>query len=291
MSFEVSMLRKALMTAVAVAVVGMSAQVSPGWAQTAPEWRAVAPENLLVIDTTKGRVLVEMSDVAAPNHVRRIRELVGRRFYDGIKWHRVIAGFMAQTGDPLGTGEGGSDLPDVAAEFNFRRDRSVPVGMVTTTGGASGYVGSLPVATQPDAQMMITADGKAPAVGLFCTGVLGMARATSPDSANSQFFLMTGDRHSLDGKYTAFGHVVSGQDVVGSLQVGDDNNEGKVANPDIMTRVRLASDLPEAERPVVRVLDPHSARFAQLVEAGRAAHGSALTVCDIDLPTEVTNGG
>ena len=87
----------------------------------ATDWRTVAPENLWVIDTTKGRILVELAPRAAPNHVARIIALTERGFYDGLKFHRVIPNFMAQTGDPEGTGAGGSDLPDVKGEFEFRR--------------------------------------------------------------------------------------------------------------------------------------------------------------------------
>ena len=76
------------------------------------------PENTLVLETTKGRVLIELRPDLAPNHVERIKTLARRGFYDGVPFHRVIEGFMAQTGDPTGTGTGGSDLPDLKAEFN-----------------------------------------------------------------------------------------------------------------------------------------------------------------------------
>ncbi len=76
------------------------------------------PENTLVMETTKGRVVIELRPDLAPNHVERIKTLARRGFYDGIAFHRVIDGFMAQTGCPQGTGTGGSDLPDLKAEFN-----------------------------------------------------------------------------------------------------------------------------------------------------------------------------
>ena len=82
----------------------------------AADWRTVSPDNLLVIDTTKGRVLVELEPRVAPQSVERIRTLTERGFYNGLKFHRVIAGFMAQTGDPLGTGAGSSDLPNVPGQ-------------------------------------------------------------------------------------------------------------------------------------------------------------------------------
>ena len=76
------------------------------------------PENTLILETTKGRVVIELRPDLAPNHVERIKTLARQGFYDGVPFHRVIEGFMAQTGDPTGTGSGGSDLPDLKAEFN-----------------------------------------------------------------------------------------------------------------------------------------------------------------------------
>ena len=267
-------------------------------AQTAPapaasDWRTIAPENLLVIDTSKGRILVELEPRAAPNHIVRIRTLADQGFYDGLKFHRVIPGFMAQTGDPLGTGQGGSELPDIAGEFVFRRGRDAQFAPVENGAPSMlvGLVGSLPVVTQPDAQMMVTADFKTDANGLFCTGVVGMARSQSPDSGNSQFFLMSGSNAVLNGKYTAFGRIVSGLEVVGQIKPGSDSADGAVTdNPDTMTHVRTAAALPEGERPTVRVLDARSAAFRAHVEEVRAARGAQFTVCDVQPVAEVSGG-
>ena len=101
----------------AAALFGASAFTpAPALAQTA-DWRPIDLENALVIETSKGRVVVELSPTMAPNHVARIKELARARFYDGHVFHRVINEFMAQTGDPLGTGAGGSQMPDLAAEI------------------------------------------------------------------------------------------------------------------------------------------------------------------------------
>ena len=260
-------------------------------AQAVGEWRTVSPDNLLVIDTSKGRVLVELEPRAAPNHIERIRTLTNQGFYNGLKFHRVIPDFMAQTGDPQGTGAGGSDLPDVKGEFSFRRGRDSGFAPVENSGpGLRGIMGSLPIVTQPDAQMFVTADFKTTAGGLFCPGVAGMARAGSPDSANSQFFLMMGQNDALNGGYTTFGRVVQGLDVVKTLKTGSDADDGKVANPDIMTKVQLASALPEAQRPVVRVAVPGSAPFNAAVEAARAARGAQFGICDVQPVVQVTGG-
>lgn len=252
------------------------------------DWRLVAPENLLIIDTTRGRILVEMAPDVAPLHVQRIRLLAGLGFYDGLAWHRVIDWFMAQTGDPLGNGEGQSPYPDLTAEFTFRRDPSVPFTAVAAPAGALiGFVHSLPVQTQPDAAMAQTADGKVHGWGLYCPGVAGMARDEDNDTANSQFFLMRQAYPALDKRYTVWGTVVSGLDVVRALKSGAGDN-GMVTDPDRMTRVRVAADLPDVGRPVVRVLDTESAGFRTLAEQVRQARGADFSVCDITLPVDVS---
>jgi cyclophilin family peptidyl-prolyl cis-trans isomerase len=257
----------------------------------APEWRTVAPENLLVIDSAKGRIVVELDPAVAPLSVARVRTLADQGFYDGLKFHRVLAGFMAQTGDPLGTGEGGSELPDVPGEFQFRRGRDLGfVNLVNAPEGLLGVAGSMPIFTQPDAQMMVTADFKTAAQGLFCPGVAGMARAQDPNSANSQFFLMTGPNDALNGMYTPFGRVLSGLDVVKALKAGTEAVNGAVTDPDIMTRARTAAAMPEGERPSARVMTTRSPAFTALVEQKRAELGARFTVCDVQPPAEVTGG-
>ena len=262
---------------------------SAAQAQTA-DWRDIAPENLWIIDTSKGQVLVELEPRVAPAHIERIRTLTTQGFYDGLKFHRVIPDFMAQTGDPKGTGEGGSELPDLRAEFSFRRGRDAGFTAIETgLPGYRGVVGSLPVITQPDAQMMINADMKVLAVPLFCNGMAGMARAGSPDSANSQFFLMTGRNESLDGNYTVFGRVLDGMDALKALKKGADAADGAVADgADTITRARLASQLPENERPHARVAVAGGAPFNAAVAAARTARGSAFDVCDVQIPVEVS---
>jgi len=277
---------------VTVAALSLSLfAAAPAIAQTSAsvDWRTVAPENLLVIDTAKGRILVELEPRMAPQAVNRIRTLADQGFYDGLKFHRVITDFMAQTGDPLGTGQGGSELPDLPGEFQFRRGRDAGFVPVTATPqGQAGLVGSMPVVTQPDAQMMVTADFKARAHGLFCAGVAGMARATSPDSANSQFFLMTGPKDSLNGNYTPFGRVVAGMDVVRALKAGSEAENGTVADPDVMTRARTAASLPEGERPTVRVAT--GAGVEAEIARVRSEQGAAFDVCDVQPPAEVVGG-
>ena len=153
-------------------------------------------ENLLYIDLTYGRVVIEMLPKIAPKHVERIKTLARQKFYDGILFHRVIDGFMAQTGDPTGTGMGGSKLPDIKAEFS----------------------------DEPHIR-----------------GAVSMARASDPNSANSQFFIVTHDSRFLDGQYSVWGRVISGMEFVDKIKKGA-NRDGKVVGPDGMVKVRVASD-------------------------------------------------
>ncbi len=165
------------------------------------------PENTLVIELSDGAVTIEMLPDVAPNHVARIKELARAGEYDNVAFHRVIEGFMAQTGDvqfadmedgftPNRAGTGGSDKPDLPAEFS-----SVP----------------------------------------FDRGVVGMARTQDPNSANSQFFIMFDEGHFLNGQYTVWGRVIDGMEHVDGIKRGAPGS-GAVSDPDRMVRVRVAAD-------------------------------------------------
>jgi peptidylprolyl isomerase len=155
------------------------------------------PENTLYLDLKDGRVVIELRPDLAPKHVARIKELARKGFYDGIVFHRVIDGFMAQGGDPTGTGTGGSGVK-LPAEFS-----------------------------------------KAP----FVRGTVGMARAASPDSADSQFFICFAPAPFLDGKYTVWGQVIKGMEYVDKIKQGDAGANGLVDNPDKIVRMRVAADV------------------------------------------------
>ena len=157
-------------------------------------------ENTLYMDLKDGRVVIQMRPDLAPGHVARIRELVRQKFYDGVVFHRVIDGFMAQTGDPTGTGAGGSGKK-LKAEFS------------------------------PEPHQR---------------GVVSMARAQDPDSADSQFFIVFGDATFLDRKYTVWGKVTSGMDAVDKIKRGDAQRNGSVSNPDKILRVQVKADVKEA---------------------------------------------
>jgi len=286
------------MRLIACLALAASVLTTPALAQSG-DWRAVDPANLLVIDTTRGRVLIEMVPEAAPGHVERVRTLARQGFYDGLTFHRVMTGFMAQTGDPQGTGEGGSELPDLRAEFSFRRGSDPAFTEVTgsdrnfvrASGVQLGLFGGLPIQTQPDGQMFATRDGRVDATAWFCPGVVGAARtAQDVNSANSQFFIMTAANMGLNGQYSAWGRVVGPMDAVNLLAAGAPPS-GIVPEDqrDRMTRVRIAADIPAGERPSVRVMDVRSAEFGALVELRRAAVGARFSLCDVIPPAEISN--
>ncbi|MDZ4841994.1 MAG: peptidylprolyl isomerase [Hyphomicrobium aestuarii] len=151
------------------------------------------PENTLIIETTKGRVVIAMRPDLAPGHVAHIKKLARENFYDGIVFHRVIDGFMAQTGCPKGSGTGNSKYPDLKAEFS----------------------------REPHVR-----------------GTASMARASSPNSANSQFFICFDEASFLDGQYTVWGNVIEGMDNVDKIKRGE-----PVREPDKMISVRVAADV------------------------------------------------
>jgi peptidylprolyl isomerase len=146
-----------------------------------------------------------------------------------------------------------------------------------------GFIKSLPVTTQSMMLAPLTRDGKISGWALYCPGVAGAARGGEEDSANSQFFLMRDNYPRLEKRYTAFGRVISGQDVVRAIKVGE-----PVADPqDRMERVRVLSDIPEAARPKIRVIDPAGPWFKAEIARTRAAKGADFSACDVTLPVEV----
>jgi cyclophilin family peptidyl-prolyl cis-trans isomerase len=153
---------------------------------------ATTPEDTLILETSKGDVTIALRPDLAPKHVERIKTLTRQGFYDGVAFHRVIEGFMAQTGCPHGTGTGGSELGNLPAEFN----------------------------SEPHVR-----------------GVCSMARASSPNSANSQFFICFSDARFLDKQYTVWGKVTEGMENVDKIKRGE-----PVRDPDRIVKARIAAD-------------------------------------------------
>lgn len=166
------------------------------------------PENILVLDLSNGgRVMIRLMPSWAPGHVERIKTLTREGFYNGITFHRVIDGFMAQTGDPTGTGTGGSPMPDLKAEFTY----------------------------MPHVR-----------------GTVSMARTEQPDSANSQFFIVFYPRFALDHRYTNFGRVIAGMDVVDTVQRGEPpQNPTKIVQASILSDGKAPPPPPPVAAPAM----------------------------------------
>ncbi|GHU28229.1 hypothetical protein FACS1894152_5790 [Bacilli bacterium] len=156
-------------------------------------------DDVLLVELEKGVVIILMLPDDAPFHVQRIRTLVREGFYDGLTFHRVIKGFMAQTGDPTGTGMGGSKFGKLYAEINKRK---------------------------------------------HVRGTVSMARSSDINSADSQFFIVTGDYFPhLDGQYTIWGTVVQGMELIDNLANSSNEKNGLVINPDKIVKMLLMKDL------------------------------------------------
>ena len=250
-----------------------------------PGYRALDAQHTLVIDTTKGRIVVEMYPELAPNHVERLTTLTRQHFYDGLIFHRVMENFMDQTGDPKGDGSGGSALPNVKAEFTVRHDTSFPMVVASHPAGSLiGFVGAMPVQSQVAELAAITNDGKTQAWGLYCQGTVGMARDNDNDSANSQFFLMRDPNATLEKTYTAFGTVVSGLDIVRKIKIGV-----PAVNPDKMLKVQVLADMPDADRPNIEIMDTASPQFQAVIEQTRKTKGADFSACDVKIPMKDLN--
>lgn len=282
----------ALAAGISIAAAKPKAPAAPAAPPTDADFRVPDPKDLLVIETSKGRVLVELNDLAAPQAAERVRALARQGVYDGRAFFRVIDNFMDQTGDPLDTGMGQSSLPNLQPEFTFKRGPDTPFASVFKSNGAEeGFVGSLPVVSQSMDLGLLTVDHRVDAWGTYCAGVLGIARSDDPASGNSQFFIMRtnttsndGGSHALDKTYTAFGRVLAGQDVVDAIKTGE-----PVTAPDKMISVKVVADMPEASRPKVRVVDASSAWAKAAIQRAEAASNPVdFSVCDVKLPVEVS---
>ncbi len=255
-------------------------------------WRTVDPENLLIIDTKYGDIGVELYPEIAPNHVAQIKTLVRQGFYNDVVFHRVIDGFMNQTGDGSnGDGTGDSKLPNIDAEFTFRRGAEMPFTIVTAkkvgeTEIGLGFYKNLPIASQSTSLAAFTEDSKVDAFGLHCKGVTSMARTSDPNSANSQFFLMRAKAEHLDTQYSIWGNTVMGYDLLEKPAVG---TIGQVPGwvPDRMNKVEVASDIEESERPNVKIMRTDHPAFGHWLKRQKRPDGSFPDVCDLVIPTLV----
>jgi peptidylprolyl isomerase len=265
------------LAALALAALAGSGLVALARAE-ATDWRPLDPNEALIIDTTAGRIVVEMRPDLAPQSVARVKLLAREHTYDGLLFHRVIEGFVDQTGNPNNHDGGASPYPNLPPEFDARIAPSKVVPAARPAGVVEGFIGALPVM----ATDRLGPDGKARTWGLYCSGVVGMGRQASADTGNSEIFFMREPARRLDRDYSVWGRVVIGQDVVRRIKVGVPPKA-----PDKMLRVRLLADLPLGERPRIEVADPRGPAFAALIARTRAARGADFSPCEIEVPARV----
>ncbi|MEM9169343.1 MAG: peptidylprolyl isomerase [Pseudomonadota bacterium] len=249
-------------------------------------WRTVDTENILLMDVPTGVIVIEMMPQIAPLHVERIKKLTREGFYDGLRFHRVIEGFVAQGGDPNGDGTGGSSEPDLQPEFTrdtAETERFAVVGR-DRMAGQVGFVDGLPAAAEPEALRSFLTERRVDLWGAHCPGVMSMARAARPDSANSQFFLTIGDaRQSLDERYTVWGAVRDGFENTRRIERGEPPRR-----PTPIVRMRIAADVPAEERPNVQVMRTESDTFASFLDATKLIKdGAVRDLCVLKVPVKV----
>lgn len=248
-------------------------------------WRQVDPERLFIFETTQGRILIEAFPEVAPKHVKQFTSIIRSGDYDGTKFHRVIDDFMAQGGDVMAHHGRETGLPNIPAEFTFQRDpNTMPLDAFIgpRDSAAMGYLNGFPIQTQPYFFAEMNASGKLESFIPHCRGIVSTARTSDPNSANAQFFLMREHSPHLDKQYTAWGRVVDGEGLVKAIKHAPG---GIVPNPDVLTRARVAADLPASERPKVWVMRTDSDAFR-----GALAQQGELPVCDLtSVKTQVEN--
>jgi peptidylprolyl isomerase len=246
------------------------------------EWRATDPQNMLVIDTEKGRLFIELHPEIAPKAVERIKLLARRGTYDGLKFHRVIPGFVAQTGNPNNHDSGKTELPNLTPEFRFRLNAAMPHTVVARPAGLNeGFMGALPYVSVDETRMAANPDKAVHAWGSYCTGTMGMGRDDTPlDSANSEIFFMLAPTQRLDRDYTPVGQVVAGYDVLQALTAGE-----PPAQPDTMIHVQVLADISHAPRVVI--LNTQGAIFKAMADDVRQTKGADFSICDITVPARV----
>ena len=257
--------------------------------EQAPEsvWRSLDPAKTIYMDLPAGTVVIEMRPDFAPKHVARVEKLTREGFYNGLTFHRVIEGFVAQGGDPAGDGTGQSHLPNIEAEFardtsnveGFReigRDRMAP---------RIGFIDGVPVGAQPEALRTFKTDREVSLWPLHCPRLMSMARATDPNSANSQFFMMIGDaRLSLDQRYSVWGMIVDGYEATRRIVRGE-----PPSRPTPIMRMRMGDEVPAADRKKIEIMSTDSETFLRYLKArGEISEDNAVRdVCDIVVPVRV----
>lgn len=239
---------------------------APAPPQPVGDWMPVDPANTLVIDTTKGRYIVELRPDIAPLHVARMKVLTRQGYYNNVAFYRVIKGFMAQVGKRVAPA-----LPNLKDEFTFAVTPALPIARVG--GENQGWLGATPVQVDPT-----TGRGFA----FFCPGIASTAHGDPPNTGNDQAFYMRGrGGPTIEAHFTAWGRIVQGQEVVEAI-----NDGAPPPMPDRITRMRVMADMPAAERPKTMVMDTRSAAFREVVEGVMKERTTVFHPCDVTVPVK-----
>lgn len=245
------------------------------------DWRTLDPENTLVIDSNKGRMIIEMRPEMAPKAVERIKLLSREKIYDGLQFHRVIAKFVAQTGNPNNQDGGGTKYPNLPPEMMFKLPyKSISNIASTSNDAASGFLGSVSIQSLPLTDAVKKDGVSLRTWGAHCPGIAGMGRNEPRDSANSELYFMLDATRRLDRDYTVFGRVVIGMDVLLNIKHGE-----PPATPDIMQSVRILADIPANERPQVKVASEQA--MQKIIAKVRQEKGADFSVCDVVVPAKI----
>ena len=230
------------------------------------KWRKVEAENTVFMELPSGRVIIELNPVFAPKTVAQFQRLVQSRFYDGLSFYRVIDGFVAQGGDGSDLGEL-SEAPPIEAEFEMDWSEELPFVSAQKPdlfAAETGFVDGFAVARDQDRKKIWLT---------HCPGIIAMARNDDPDSSRTDFYIVIGQApRYLDRNLTIFGHVVDGMEYVQQIHRGPADNNGIFQDDTSSTRmlsVKLGSEIPEADRPTVYVMDSASAGFERLLDGRR----------------------
>jgi peptidylprolyl isomerase len=247
-----------------VSFAALSLSVSVGaFAGDDSDWRAVDPENIIYIETESGRAVFELNPDFAPNHVKRVKDLIRDKHYDGAPAYRVIDGFVVQFGPGI---EGEEGIPTLKAEFSRSINTEAPFVLAQEPEfftPQTGFIKGFPVGRDPSRNLEYLVN---------CRGTINFSRGGANDAV-AHLAIMTGQapRH-LDNNTSQFGRVLMGMEQLIKFRLGDETNGGVIESPEDMDhikRIRIAADLPEEDQTKLMVMKTDTDAFRMVIEGQR----------------------
>jgi peptidylprolyl isomerase len=244
--------------------LGLSLSVSYGaFADSDSDWRAVDPENTIYIETESGRAVFELNPDFAPNHVKRVKDLIRDKHYDGAPAYRVIDGFVVQFGPGI---EGEEGIPTLKAEFSHSINPEAPFVLAQEPeffAPQTGFIRGFPVGRDPSRNLEYLVN---------CRGTINFSRGGA-DDAVAHLAIMTGQapRH-LDNNTSQFGRVLMGMEHLIKFRLGDEADGGVIESPEDMDHIksiRIAADLPEEDQTKLMVMKTDTEAFRKVIEGQR----------------------